>query len=120
MTIISTFLSYLVGWPLGIILNVTSKNGLRPKKVLNLILGFFINVMRSIPCLLLIVILMPLTRLIFSTGSGHWYTMIIPLFFSSFAYVSRMVETSYNEVDGGVIEMARSLGASDYQIIPLF
>ncbi len=117
MTFIATILAYLVGFPLGVILNVSSKNGLKRNKVLNTILGVFINIMRSIPCLLLIVILMPLTRKIFGTGSGHWYTMIVPLFFASFAYVSRMVETSFNEVDGGVIEMAKSMGASNYQII---
>lgn len=117
MTFISAGLAYLVGFPLGVILNVTSKNGLHPNKPVNLILGVIINIMRSIPCLLLIIVLMPLTRAIFHTGSGEWFTMIIPLFFSSFAFVSRMVESSLQEVDGGVIEMARSLGASNFQII---
>lgn len=117
MTLISTFLAYLVGLPLGIILATTSKNGIRHNKAINLPLGIFINIMRSIPCLLLIIILMPLTRSIFGTGSGKWFTMIIPLFFSSFAFVSRMIESSLNEVDGGVIEMARSMGATDRQII---
>ncbi len=117
MTVISAFLAYLVGFPLGVILNITSKNGIKKNNVVNTILGVFINIMRSIPCLLLIVILMPLTRSIFGKGSGHWYTMILPLFFASFAYVARMVETSFNEVDGGVIEMARSLGATDSEIV---
>lgn len=117
MTLIATTLSYLVGFPLGIILNVTSKNGLHYNKWINNILGVFVNILRSIPCLLLIILLMPLTRLIFNRGSGKWFTMIIPLFFSSFAFVARMVETSFNEVDGGIIEMARSLGASNKQIV---
>lgn len=117
MTLISTLLAYLAGFPLGVILNVSSKNGLKTNKVLNTVLGIFINIMRSVPCLLLIVILMPMTRSLFGTGSGHWYTMIAPLFFASFAYVARMVETSFSEVDGGVIEMSKSMGASDYQII---
>lgn len=117
MTIISTSLAYLVGLPLGVLLNVTSKNGLRPNKIINTILGIIVNFLRSIPCLILTVILIPLNRSIFGTASGSFYTMIIPLFFSSFAYVSRIVEQSLNEVDNGEIEAIRSLGASDFFII---
>ncbi|MFA6755563.1 MAG: methionine ABC transporter permease [Bacilli bacterium] len=117
MTIISTILAYLVGLPLGILLYMTSKNGICKNKFINIPLGIIVNIMRSIPCLLLIILLMPLTRSIFGTGSGKWFTMIVPLFFSSFAFISRMVESSLNEVDGGVIEMARSMGASNNQII---
>ena len=117
MTIISTSLAYLVGLPLGVLLNVTSKNGLRPNKFINTILGIIVNFLRSIPCLILTVILIPLNRSIFGTASGSFYTMIIPLFFSSFAYVSRIVEQSLNEVDNGEIEAIRSLGASNFFII---
>ncbi|MCI7621913.1 MAG: ABC transporter permease subunit [Bacilli bacterium] len=117
MTVISTSLAYLVGLPLGVLLNVTSKNGLRPNKFINTILGIIVNFLRSIPCLILTVILIPLNRSIFGTASGSFYTMIIPLFFSSFAYVSRIVEQSLNEVDNGEIEAIRSLGASDFFII---
>ena len=117
MTVISTSLAYLVGLPLGVLLNVTSKNGLKPNKLLNTILGIIVNFLRSIPCLILTVILIPLNRSIFGTASGSFYTMIIPLFFSSFAYVSRIVEQSLNEVDNGEIEAIRSLGASDFFII---
>lgn len=117
MTIISTSLAYLVGLPLGVLLNVTSKNGLRPNKFINTVLGIIVNFLRSIPCLILTVILIPLNRSIFGTASGSFYTMIIPLFFSSFAYVSRIVEQSLNEVDNGEIEAIRSLGASDFFII---
>lgn len=117
MTVISTSLAYLVGLPLGVLLNVTSKNGLRPNKFINTILGIIVNFLRSIPCLILTVILIPLNRSIFGTASGSFYTMIIPLFFSSFAYVSRIVEQSINEVDNGEIEAIRSLGASDFFII---
>ena len=117
MTVISTSLAYLVGLPLGVLLNVTSKNGLRPNKLINTILGIIVNFLRSIPCLILTVILIPLNRSIFGTASGSFYTMIIPLFFSSFAYVSRIVEQSLNEVDNGEIEAIRSLGASDFFII---
>ena len=117
MTVISTSLAYLVGLPLGVLLNVTSKNGLRPNKFINTVLGIIVNFLRSIPCLILTVILIPLNRSIFGTASGSFYTMIIPLFFSSFAYVSRIVEQSLNEVDNGAIEAIRSLGASDFFII---
>lgn len=117
MTVISTSLAYLVGLPLGVLLNVTSKSGLRPNKFINTILGIIVNFLRSIPCLILTVILIPLNRSIFGTASGSFYTMIIPLFFSSFAYVSRIVEQSLNEVDNGEIEAIRSLGASDFFII---
>ena len=117
MTVISTSLAYLVGLPLGVLLNVTSKNGLRPNKFINTVLGIIVNFLRSIPCLILTVILIPLNRSIFGTASGSFYTMIIPLFFSSFAYVSRIVEQSLNEVDNGEIEAIRSLGASDFFII---
>ena len=117
MTVISTSLAYLVGLPLGVLLNITSKNGLRPNKLINTILGIIVNFLRSIPCLILTVILIPLNRSIFGTASGSFYTMIIPLFFSSFAYVSRIVEQSLNEVDNGEIEAIRSLGASDFFII---
>ena len=117
MTVISTSLAYLVGLPLGVLLNVTYKNGLRPNKFINTILGIIVNFLRSIPCLILTVILIPLNRSIFGTASGSFYTMIIPLFFSSFAYVSRIVEQSLNEVDNGEIEAIRSLGASDFFII---
>ncbi len=117
MTLISTFLAYLVGVPLGLILKVTGKNGLRPNKGINMALGIFVNFLRSVPCLILTVILLPLNRAILGRGTGVWYAMIIPLFFSSFAFVARSVEQSLLDVDNGVIEAAKSLGASDFDII---
>ncbi len=117
MTFLSTMLAYLIGLPLGVLLNVTSKNGLHPKKGVNLCLGTIVNFLRSVPCLILTVILLPLNRLLLGRGTGVWYTMVIPLFFSSFAYVARNVEQSLQDVDAGVIEAAKSLGASDFQIV---
>jgi D-methionine transport system permease protein len=117
MTVLSTVLAYLVGLPLGVLLNVTSKKGLHPNRWINLPLGVATNVMRSIPCLILIAILMPLTRAVVGRGSGDWYTMVIPLFFASFAFVSRLVEGSLNEVDEGAVEAVRSMGASDAFLI---
>ncbi len=117
MTFISTFLAYLVGVPLGVILKATGKNGLHPNKIVNAILGVFVNFLRSVPCLILTVILLPVNRAILGRGTGVWYAMIIPLFFSSFAFVARSVEQSLLDVDNGVIEAAKSLGASDFSII---
>lgn len=117
MTLIGTILAYVLGFPLGILLNITSKNGIKPNKVLNSILGTFVNVMRSIPCLLLIVILLPFTRMLLGRSTGEWYVMIIPIFVGAFGFVARIVESSLNEVDGGVIEASKSMGASTWQII---
>lgn len=119
MTGISTILAYLIGLPVGVLLNVTSKKGIRPNKVINSILGTIVNVLRSIPCLLLIIILIPLSNVILGKGewSGHWYSMIIPLVFTSFAFVARMVEQALNEVDAGEVEAIKSLGASNWQLI---
>jgi D-methionine transport system permease protein len=117
MTFLSTAVAYLVGFPLGIILQITSKNGIKPNTYVNKPLGIFVNIMRSIPCLLLIVILLPVTRTIFGRGTGNWYTMLIPIIFASFGFISRIVETSLNEVDSGVIEASKSMGATTFQII---
>ena len=116
MTLISTVLAYLVGLPLGVLLNVTSKGGLHPNRPINLILGVIVNFLRSVPCLILTVVLLNFTRAIFGRGTGRWYTMIVPLFFSSFAYVARIVEQSLADVPYGEIEAVRSMGASDFDI----
>ncbi len=117
MTVISTILAYLVGLPLGIVLKITSKNGLHPCKWVNLVLGIIVNFLRSVPCLILTVILLPFNRALLGRGTGVWYAMIIPLFFSTFAYVARNVEQSLQDVDNGEIEAVRSMGASNFQII---
>lgn len=117
MTLISTVLAYLVGLPLGVLLNVTSKGGIHPNRLVNLILGVIVNFLRSVPCLILTVVLLNFTRAIFGRGTGRWYTMIIPLFFSSFAYVARIVEQSLADVPYGEIEAVRSMGASDFSIM---
>lgn len=117
MTIISTILAYIVGLPLGIILTITSKDGIKPNRYLNIILGLIVNILRSIPCLILTVILIPLNRNLFGKGTGEWYTMIIPLFFSCFAYVSRIVEQSLKEVNKGSIEAVKAMGGNSFDII---
>lgn len=119
MTTISTVIAYIIGLPIGVLLYMTSKKGLVPNTPVNMIVGTIVNIFRSIPCLLLIIILIPITNLIFGKGSwsGNWYSMIVPLVFASFAFIARMVEQSLTEVNGGVIEAAKSLGASNWQII---
>jgi D-methionine transport system permease protein len=117
MVIISTTLAYAIGLPLGILLHVTSKNGLRPSRPINIILGIIVNILRSVPCLILIVVCMPWTRAWFGRGTGAWYTILIPLVMATFAFVARIVEQSLQEVPAGEVEAIKSLGASNYQII---
>lgn len=119
MVLVSTLIAYIIGLPLGILLSITSKKGLKPNKYVNTILGILVNILRSIPCLLAIVILIPLSNIFLGKGNwqGHWYSMIIPLVFVSFGFIARMVETSLNEVENGKIEAAKSLGATTFQII---
>lgn len=119
MTTISTVIAYIIGLPIGVLLYMTSKKGLKPNKILNSIIGIIVNIFRSIPCLLLIIILIPVTNVIFGKGSwsGNWYSMIVPLVAASFAFIARMVEQSLAEVPYGVIEASKSLGASTSQIV---
>ena len=119
MVIISTIIAYIIGLPIGILLYYTSKKGLKPNKYINLILGTIVNIFRSIPCLLLIIILIPLSNIIIGQGkwSGYWYSMVIPLIVASFAFIARMVEQSLSEIDGGVIEAAKAMGTPQLGII---
>jgi D-methionine transport system permease protein len=119
MVVISTIVAYIIGLPLGVLLFSTSKKGLKPNKWINLIIGTIVNIFRSIPCLLLNIILIPLSNAILGTGkwSGYWYSMVIPLIVASFAFVARMVEQSLAEVDGGVIEAAKAMGTPTLKII---
>lgn len=117
MTVISTLLAYVLGLPCGVLLHITSSNGLKPCKPLNFVVGFIVNILRSIPCLIVIVLCIPWTRAWFGTGTGEWYTIIIPMTVCSFGLVSRMVEQSLSEVPAGEIEAVKSLGASNLQLV---
>ena len=117
VTAIATLFAYVLGLPCGILLNITGKNGLKPCKWLNTLVGVIVNILRSIPCLIIIVICIPLTREIFGRGTGDWFTILIPLTVCAFGFVSRMVEQSLAEVPAGEIEAFKSLGATDFQII---
>ena len=116
MTVLSTLFAYLIGMPLGLILVVTGKDGIRPMPGLNLTLGAVVNFLRSVPFILLLFFLNPFTRWVVGTTVGSPAT-IVPLVISAFPFVARMVESSAKEVDRGVIEASQSMGASNWQII---
>ena len=116
MTVGATVLAYIVGLPLGLILAATAADGVRPNRGVNLVLGAIVNVLRSVPFLILLYTVMPVTRFIVGTAIGTKAT-IVPLFISAFPFVARMVEQSANEVDRGVIEASQAMGASNWQII---
>ena len=116
MTIISTLLAYVIGLPLGIILYVTSKDGTKPNTYVYNILGVIINILRSVPFLILLVVVIPLTRAIVGTSIGSVAT-IVPLTIASFPFVARMVESSVKEVDLGVIEAAQAMGTPTFKLI---
>ncbi len=116
MTLLAALFSYLLGLPLGVMLVVTDKGGIRENAALNQVLGAVVNVLRSVPFLILILMLFPVTRVVMGTTIGT-RAAIFPLVVSAFPYVARMVESSLREVDGGVIEAAQSMGATTFQII---
>ena len=116
MTLGSTIVGYILGLPLGIVLYVTSNKGLHPIPFIYRIGDFICNIVRSIPFLILLILLIPFTRLIVGKSYGSTAT-IVPLVICAAPYRARVVESSLNEVDAGVIEAARSMGASNFQII---
>nr|MCR4991172.1 ABC transporter permease [Lachnospiraceae bacterium] len=116
MTLASTFLGYALGLPMGIVLNVTKNGGLAPNRIIYRILDIFCNIIRSIPFLILLILLIPFTRALVGQSYGSTAT-IVPLVVCAAPYIARMVESALNEVDAGVIEAARAMGASNIQII---
>ena len=116
MVIPSTIFAVILGFILAIILTVTDENGLKPNKVIYKVLDFIVNTLRSFPFLILMVAIIPLTRLIVGTSIGEIAT-IVPLTIAAAPFVARVIESALKEVDPGVIEAAKSFGASDSQII---
>ena len=116
MTVVSTLFAYLLGLPLAILLVLTSPKGLKPQPVVYRILDAVVNIFRSIPFLILMILVIPLTRLIAGKAYGSTAT-IVPLVIAAAPYVARMIESSLLEVDPGVIEAAQSMGASVPEII---
>ena len=116
MTIPSTLLAYVLGIPLGVLLVITRKDHILPHPTFNMTIGFVVDLLRSIPFIMLLVMLFPVTRVVMGSAIGT-VSIIFPLTVSAFPYVARMVESSLLEVDGGVIEAAQSMGSSTFQII---
>lgn len=116
MTLVSCLLGYVIGLPWGIVLTVTDKDGLHPNAGIYRVLDIITNVMRSVPFLILLIIVLPLTKVIVGKTYGSTAT-IVPLVISAAPLIARMVESSLKEVDHGVIEAAQSMGANNVQIV---
>ena len=116
MTVVSTVFAYMLGLPLGVLLILTGEHGICPHRTLNRCVGWVINVGRSLPFIILMVCVMPFTKLLVGTKIGV-LGAIPPLVISAAPFIARMVETSLMEVDAGVIEAAQSMGASTLQIV---
>ncbi len=116
MTVVSSLIAYAIGLPLGVLLVVTDKDGIAPLVPLNKVLGIIVNFVRSVPFIILLIAVMPFTRLILGTTLGP-SAVIPPLIIGSAPYIARLVESSLKEVDKGVIEAAQSMGATPMNII---
>ena len=116
MVIVSTVAAYLVGLPLGILVFITDQNGIKQNRAVHFITGLVINLVRSVPFLILLVAILPFTRFLVGTTIGSAAT-IVPLVVAAAPFVARLVESSLKEVDAGVIEAARAMGSSTAQIV---
>lgn len=116
-TVLSTVLAYVIGLPLGVILVTGEEGGIRPlPKALMRALNFIVNVLRSIPFLIMMMMVIPLSRLLVGTSVGT-VALIVPLVIAAFPFVARVVEGSLREMDRGMIEAAQSMGCTPFQII---
>lgn len=117
MTFLPTIIAFVIGLPLGVLLVVGEEGGIRPlPKALMQVLNVIINLLRSVPFLILLVVVLPLSRFLVGTTVGS-SAIIVPLAIAAFPFVARLVETSIREVDKGVVEAALAMGASPWQII---
>ena len=116
MTLVSTLFGYILGLPMGIILAISDQGGIKPNRALYKALDFFANLVRSIPFLILLILVIPITKVIVGKSYGSSAT-IVPLVFAAAPFIARMVESSLKEVDNGVIEAAMSMGAGTGTII---
>jgi D-methionine transport system permease protein len=116
MTFFSSLIAYGFGLPLGILLVVTDKDGITPVVMLNKIVGVLVNMVRSVPFIILLITVIPFTRLDVGTTIGAT-AVVVPLIIAAAPFIARLVESSLKEVDKGVIEAAQSMGASTFQII---
>ena len=116
MTLASTLLAYLIGLPMGVLLVTSDSEGIVPMRLLNQVLNIVVNITRSIPFLILLIAVIPLTRLITGTTIGSTAT-IVPLVIAAAPFIARLVESSIKEVDYGIIEALLSMGASPMQVV---
>ena len=116
MVVVSTLFAYLLGLPMGVVLTLTQPHGICPNKIVNRVLGWIVNIGRSLPFIILMVAIMPFTKLVVGTKIGV-KGAIVPLVVSAAPFIARMVESSLAEVDAGVVEAAQSMGASPLQIV---
>ena len=116
MVIVSTIIAYVIGIPTGVILFITDKNGISENSIVNKIVGVIVNLLRSVPFIILLVAILPFTRALVGTTIGSTAT-IVPLVVAAAPFVARMVESSLKEVDNGVVEAARAMGAGTMRII---
>lgn len=116
MTLVSTLFGYIIGLPTGVVLTLSDKDGIKPNAIVYKILDVICNITRSIPFLILLILVIPLTRFIVGKSYGSSAT-IVPLTLAAAPFIARMVESSLKEVDKGVIEAAQSMGAGTWTII---
>lgn len=116
MTLVATLFGYVIGLPLGVILTITDVDGITPNAVIYKILDVIVNLLRSIPFLILLILVIPLTRFLVGKSYGSTAT-IVPLVIAAAPFIARVVESSLKEVDKGVIEAAQSMGAGTFTII---
>ena len=116
MTLTSTLIGYVIGLPMGILLTVTDKDGIHPNAAVYKVLDVIANLIRSVPFLILLIVLIPFTRFLIGRSYGPTATIVPPVIAAA-PYIARMVESSLKEVDAGVIEAARSMGASNFTIV---
>lgn len=116
MTVVATLFGYVFGLPMGVLLCISDKDGLKPHPVLYKILDFIANIVRSVPFLILLILLIPFTRFLLGKSYGSTAT-IVPLTVAAIPFIARMVESSLKEVDNGVVEAARAMGAGTMRII---
>lgn len=116
MTLLSTAVGYLFGLPRGVLLAVFDKDGLKPNRAAYKVIDIIANIVRSIPFLILLILVIPLTKLIVGQSYGSSAT-VVPLVVAAIPFIARMVESSLKEVDYGVIEAARAMGANDFTIV---
>ncbi len=116
VTLLGTIISYIIGIPIGVLLYITDKGGIAPNPVLNKVIGVIVNILRSVPFVILLVMTQPIAKLIVGSKIGN-AAFIVYLTIAAAPFVSRMIESSLKEVDSGIIEAAQSMGSSNFQII---